>query len=116
MTTSQLEISTKEWAEMGHQKANEILESLPLLQRLSVLQNTPQAMCPYEEWVRRSKAELIQWYMNAMTTCSCGGRGKMQRNEDAVREYSEVMKKYNIPKPSSDICYILGIFNGAGAQ
>lgn len=109
------EITTQEWCHMGYKKANEILEPMPLLKRLEVLQNAPPSMTPYEYWIRASKAELMQWYMNALTTRSCLGHSKAQGNEDAVNEYWELMKKYKIPVPSNEVAYILGVFNGAGS-
>lgn len=105
-------ITTKEWASMGHEKANEILGSMPLVERLEALGNTPISMCPYEYWIQKSKAELMQWYMNAVATQSCLGHSKAQRNEDAASYYLELMTKYSVPVPSNDVCYILGIFNG----
>lgn len=115
MTTLNVLPTTKEWATMGYEKANEILAPMPLIERLEALQNAPSSMLPYEYWIRKSKAELMQWYMNAKTTCSCGGHGKGQRNEDAVKYYSELMGKYSVPTPPNEICYILGIFNGEGS-
>lgn len=116
MTTEKLNITKKEWFGMGYEKANELLAPMPLLERLEVLQNTPESMTPYKYWIKKSKAELMNWYMNARATCSCGGHGKAQRNEDAVKHYSELMQKYNVPIPPSEICYILGEFNGDGAS
>lgn len=109
------EFTTKEWSDMGYEKANALLEPINPLVRLEILQNAPSSMTPYEEWIRRSKAEIIQWYMNALKTCSCGGHGKGERNEQAVKEYKVLMEKYSIPVPSSEISYILGIFNGEGS-
>ena len=108
--------TTKDWSEMGYKKANEILEPMPLLKRLKVLQDAPSSMTPYSEWIRRSKAELMQWYMNAKATCSCGGHQKGYRNEQLVKKYAELMEKYAIPIPANEICYILGVFNGNGAS
>lgn len=112
---NQPKYTREEWRDMGYEKANAILKPMPLLERLEALQNAPESMTPYEHWIRKSKAELMQWYMNALTTCSCGGHGKANANERAVKEYSELMQKYNIPKPPSEICYILGEFNGEGS-
>lgn len=106
----------EEWRGLGHVKANEILKPMPLIERLEVLQNAPSSMTPYEHWIRVSKAELMQWYMNAKTTCSCGGHSKGMANENAVQDYLELMKKYNVPTPSSDICHILGVYNGDGSR
>ena len=107
--------TTKDWKEMGYKKANEILEPMPLLERLKVLQDAPSSMTPYSHWIRKSKAELMQWYMNAMTTySSCGGTLKWRMNDILVEEYAELMKKYSIPIPSNEVCYILGVFNGNG--
>jgi hypothetical protein len=108
--------TTKEWCDMGHEKANEILSPMPVIERLEALQNAPTSMVPYKYWIQKSKAELMQWYMNAYTTCSCIGRSKAERNEDAVKYYSELMEKYGVPKPASEICYILGVFNGEGSK
>lgn len=107
--------TTKEWATMGYEKANEILASMPLLERLEALQNAPSSMLPFGGWIKESKAELMQWYMNAFATCSCSGHGKGERNENAVKYYAELMKKYSVPTPASEICYILGVFNGEGS-
>lgn len=114
-TAEKTKLTRKEWADMGYEKANEILKPMPLLERLEVLQNTPSSMVPYEHWIRVSKAELMQWYMNALTTCSCGGHGKGQRNEQAVIEYKKLMEQYKVPVPSNEIAYVLGIFNGEGS-
>ena len=114
-TKTKIPSTTKEWSEIGYVKANEILSSTPLIERLELLQNTPSSMTPYEHWIRKSKAELMQWYMNALTTCSCGGHGKGQRNEMAVKEYLDLMNKYGVPKPSREIVNILRIFNGEGS-
>lgn len=116
MTTEKLNIPAKEWASMGYEKANELLAPMALIERLEVLQNVPASMVPYEYWIRKSKAELMQLYMNAFTTQSCLGHSKAERNERAANNYLELMAKYNVPTPPSDICYILGIFNGAGSQ
>ena len=115
MTTEKTSITTKEWATMGYEKANEILSSMPCIERLEALQNAPSSMLPYEYWIRKSKAELMQYYMNAVTTQSCLGHSKAQRNEDAANSYLELMSKHNVPTPANDICYILGEFNGEGA-
>ena len=116
LTIEPKEITRKEWSEMGYEKANELLEPMPLFQRLEVLQNVPPSMTPFEYWIRKSKADLMQCYMNAKTTCSCGGHGKAERNERAVVRYLELMEKYSVPVPSNEVSYVLGIFNGEGAQ
>lgn len=112
---NQPKYTREEWRDMGYEKANAILKPMPLLERLEALQNAPESMTPYEHWIRKSKAELMQWYMNALTTCSCGGHKKGERNEQAVKQYSELMQKYNVPTPPREICYILGEFNGEGS-
>lgn len=114
-TDEKTKITTREWSDMGYLKANEILKPMPLIERLEALQNAPSSMTPYEHWIRVSKAELMQWYMNALTTQSCGGHGKAQRNEMAVAEYKVLMQKYKVPVPPSEISYVLGIFNGEGS-
>jgi hypothetical protein len=107
--------TNQDWAKMGYEKANEILAPMPLLERLEALQNAPSSMTPYEYWIRRSKAQLMQWYMNAWRTCACGGHHKGRMNDQAVEEYLVLMKKYNVPIPPNEICSILGIFNGEGS-
>lgn len=114
-TKEKAKFTTKEWSDMGYKKANEILEPMSLIERLEVLKNTPSSMTPFEYWIRKSKAELMQWYMNALTTCSCGGHGKGERNEQAVEKYEKLMKQYKIPVPSDEVSYILGVFNGEGS-
>lgn len=112
MTTT---ISRTEWASMGYEKANQILSSIPLIERLEVLQDVPSTHVPFEHWIRVSKAELMQWYMNALVTSSCIGHSKSERNMESANQYLELMNKYNVPVPSNDVCYILGVFNGDGS-
>ena len=109
-------ISQKEWATMGYEKANEILSPMPLIERLEALRTAPSSMLPYEYWIKKSKSELMQWYMNALTTRSCLGHGKRRANDDAVEEYLELMKKYEVPVPPNNIAYILGEYNGEGSR
>lgn len=108
-------LTKEEWYKLGYEKANEILGPMPLLKRLEILQNTPQSVLPYDYWLRKSKAELMQWYMNALTThYSCGGHWKAARNEERAEEYKELMKKYKVPVPPNEISFVLGEFNGDG--
>lgn len=101
---------------MGYEKANAILKPMPLLERLEALQNAPESRTPYEHWIRVSKAQLMQWYMNALVTYySSGGHSKASRNDQSARAYLELMKKYNIPQPPNEIAFILGVFNGEGS-
>ena len=110
------EITTQQWAAMSHEQANEILAPLPLVERIDALTKTPSSMVPYEYWIRKSKAELMQCYMNAITTQSCLGHSKAERNEQAANHYLQLMIEYNIPIPPKEICYILGEFNGYGSK
>lgn len=106
----------QEWLEMGYEKANLILEPLNSVKRLEALQNTPQSHHPYEEWIRRSKSEIMHKYMNAKKTYwGAGGHGKAERNLAAAKYYIDVMNKYNIPIPPDNIATIIGSFNGEGA-
>lgn len=116
MTHKELKAMTsKEWRSLGYVVANEILSPMKPIQRLEVLKNAPSRMTPYEQWIKRSKSQIIQFYMNARVTCSCGGHWKGEQNARLVGEYSKTMKTHNIPMPSSDICYVMGIFNGEGS-
>jgi hypothetical protein len=111
--------TSQEWKDMGYidsAKASELLQSMPLLERLEVLQNTPLHHSPFEWHYKKAKKEIIQWYMNARATCSCTGHSKAARNEALVKKYGELMKKYNIPLPPDEICWVLGVFNGDGAS
>ena len=108
--------SFEQWRTMDSQKAKEILQAMPLLDRLEVLQNTPRSHNPFEWIFKQSKKEIMQWYMNAKATCSCGGHGKGARNEALVKWYGELMEKYGIPIPPNEICWVLGQFNGEGAS
>ena len=108
--------SFEQWRTMDSQKAKEILQAMPLLDRLEVLQNTPRSNNPFEWEFKKSKKEIMQWYMNAKSTCSCGGHGKGARNEALVKWYGELMEKYGIPIPPNEICWVLGDFNGKGSS
>ena len=105
----------EDWKTMDYKRANEILSALPLIERLEVLMGTPNEMTPYGHWLKVSKVELVTWYMNASVTCSCLGHSKGQRNESAVKEYLQLMEKFNCPIPPMEITYLLGIFNGKGS-
>ena len=52
-------------------------------------------MTPYGHWLKVSKVELVTWYMNASVTGSCLGHSKGQANDSAVKEYLQLMEKYN---------------------
>ena len=105
----------EDWKTMGYKRANEILSDLPLIERLEVLMGTPLEMTPYGNWLKVSKRQLVSWYMNAQVTCSCGGHGKGQANDSAVKEYLQLMEKYNCPTPPTEITSLFGIFNGEGS-
>jgi hypothetical protein len=109
-------LTLQEWREMDSTKASIILQAMPLIERLEVLKNTPNHTNPFEFLFKKAKRELMEWYMNARATCSCLGHSKGARNESLVRKYGELMKNYNIPIPSDEVCYVLGIFNGDGAS
>ena len=109
------ETTIYKWKEMGRKEANEILSQMPLRERLESLQDAPETMTPYSYWIKKSKAELMQWYMNAQCTRSCGGHFKGQMNDEFVKEYTLLMEKYDVPTPSKEVSYILGEFNGAGS-
>ena len=116
MTHEELKaMNSKEWGSLGHVIANEILSPMKPIDRLEVLENAPDRMLPYEHWIRKSKSQIIQFYMNARVTCSCGGHWKGDQNARLVGEYSKTMETHDIPIPSSDICYVMGIFNGDGS-
>jgi len=117
MEVTQIKFPTyKEWSEMGYVKANEILSHMPLLEKLEALKNAPPTMVPYENQIRKAKAELMQWYMNASVTSSCGGHGKGRANDEAQAEYLELMAKYDVPVPDNKVTYILGVYNGEGSR
>ena len=106
----------QEWKDMDSQTASKILYAMPLLDRLEVLQNTPRSHNPFEWQFKLSRKELMEWYMNAKATCSCGGHSKGARTEALVKHYGELMQKYGIPIPPDEICWVLGIFNGKGSS
>lgn len=106
----------EQWRSMGYEKANEILSKMTLLERLEALQGAPTEMTPYKYWLKKSKAQLMGWYMNALCTCSCIGHTKGRMNDEAVEEYLQLMKKYEIPVPPNEISYVLGEFNGEGSR
>jgi hypothetical protein len=109
-------LTSNEWRVMDSKKASELLLAMPLLERLEVLQTTPRYDSPFEWHYKKAKRELMEWYMNARATCSCGGHSKGARNEALVKKYGELMKNYNIPIPPDEICWVLGVFNGNGAS
>ncbi len=122
-TENKVSHTFNEWKDMAYDmaymdstKASELLQSMPLLERLEVLQTTPRYHSPFEWHYKKAKKELMEWYMNARATCSCGGHGKGARNEALVKKYGELMKKYQIPIPPDEICWVLGIFNGKGSS
>jgi hypothetical protein len=100
---------------MGYQKVNPIMEQIETIDRLEVLQNCPLNHLPFDYWLKKSKQELMQFYMNAMVTTSCLGHWKAERNEGRVKYYGELMAKYKVPKPSQEVAYLLGNFNGKGS-
>ena len=111
-----MKYTLKEWSEMGFEKANQILEPLNPVQRLEALEDTPQSHCPFEEWIRHTKAEIMQLYMNAKKTYwGANGHGKAERNLAASKYYIDIMNKYKIPIPPDNIATIMGSFNGKGA-
>jgi len=103
------------WKEMDRKEAEKILSEMPLRERLESLQDAPETITFYKVWIRESKAELIQWYMNAQCTRSCGGHFTGQMNDNFVKEYTLLMEKYDVPIPSKKVCYVLGEFNGDGS-
>lgn len=108
-------LTSQEWRALGHEKANEILEPMEPVERLEVLKNAPPTMLPYEYWIAKSKRDLIHYYMNAKSTCSCLGHWKGQQNDFLCEKYRKEMERFNVPIPSDEIAYALGIFNGKGS-
>jgi|TARA_R110002074_G_scaffold140865_4_gene287144 hypothetical protein len=108
-------MNSKEWRSLGHVIANEILSPMKPIERLEVLKNAPSSMLPYEHWIRKSKSQIMQFYMNAQSTRSCGGHHKGAMNDRAVVNYERVMEAHEIPIPERKICSIMGIFNGEGS-
>jgi len=115
-TENKVSYTFNEWREMDSTKAAEILQAMPLFERLEALQNAPHYQSPFEWHFKKCKRELMEWYMNARATCSCLGHAKGARNEALVKKYGEVMNKYYIPIPPDNICFVLGVFNGNGAS
>lgn len=73
-----------------------------------------------------SSNDLLQFYSNADSTCSCGGHFKGMRNEQLREEYALELRKrgINVPKDlnekldksfKSNIEIPVGIFNGKGS-
>ena len=108
-------LTISQWANIGYKKANEILAPMDLFERLEILKNTPSSMLPYEHWIRQSKKELMQRYMNAFVTMSCMGHWKGERNVQLCNTYLKKMKEHNVPVPKNKVIYILGVFNGEGS-
>lgn len=104
-----------EWQQLSCEQANQILQPLDAIERLKELTTAPDGT-PYDEWKRKSKAELMQWYMNAYITCKCAaGHNKAHMNEVKQDSYFDAMQQYNVPIPSHEIICVLGKFNGEGS-
>ena len=119
MKNKEKAITQEEWKNLKLEEVNEIFEAITSpIERLELLQTIPQfydTENPYRYWIKSSKAELIQWYMNAYRTRSCGGHHKGKMNDNYVTEYLKYMKKYEVPVPPNEITYIMGQFNGKGS-
>lgn len=69
---------------------------------------------------------LIQWYVNARTTASCGGHFKGQMNDERYRDYALELRARGVNVPKSiferfdkhfevNVELPEGIFNGPGS-
>ena len=109
-------ITKKEWSKMHYTIANDLLKPLDPEKRLEVLQNAPKNMLPYEGWIKKSKQDILQRYMNArVTAAQCLGHTKANMNAGRITYYHNYILEYNIPMPSDKVIYLLGDFNGKGS-
>ena len=65
----------------------------------------------YDEMLTLTTAQLQQYRANAISTCSCLGHKKADRNDNLVRLYTEVLESRHV-KPDDSI---EGSFNGEGS-
>jgi hypothetical protein len=106
----------KEWRNLKDSQIDEILEPMGLVEKLMALRETDRSSRHLGYLYGKYRAELMQMYMNAITTYyGAGGHKKAESNKWLSEGYKEAMIELKMPIPSIEICFVLGQFNGKGS-
>jgi hypothetical protein len=106
----------KEWRNLKDSQIDEILEPMGLVEKLMALRETDRHYRYLGHLDKKYRAELMQMYMNTITThYGAGGHKKAEVNKWLAEGCKEAMIELKMPIPSNEICFVLGQFNGKGS-
>tara|TARA_R110002020_G_scaffold309888_1_gene525758 strand:+ start:334 stop:717 length:384 start_codon:yes stop_codon:yes gene_type:complete len=103
--------------DLSDSEVDKILEPLSLMDKIRIMKdNFPLSMRYPEYLYKMFRAEIMQYYMNALTTYyGALGHNKADMNEFRKDKYEDFMKEMNIPIPAKEVSFVLGQFNGKGS-
>lgn len=106
----------QEWRSLTDEQIHEIFTPMKLGDRLNVLNTAPKEYRLIGYYDKLTRSQVMQRYMNAIITYyQCLGHKKADSNKWVAETYKTLMETHQIPVPSNDICFVLGVFNGEGS-